>query len=405
MNRTVTFALSSFLLLAHATYATHAASTLPADSVGVERKDGKRFVLHRVNQGQTLFAVARRYGSSIDAIRAANPDLTNNSLRYDQLLRVPLVDASLSRREQRDAEKALKKEEKEKEKVAKEAEPVPDVKVDVTAKTEPKPEKAAEKPKPEKAAEKSSRTANASSAGVHVVENGQTIYSLAVRYHVTMADLRRWNNLGAEGIQTGQSLIVSEKAYEAKKPADSSPVSLSMDSPSVASSKPASVKSSPTKSSSAKPKETAPVKLEAKPIVTPPPLPTPGTKPKQSESSTADDKPEAKAAEPKATTPRSDNEPVTTTNKANVKSEVGFADLIVGNDASTKYLALHRSAPVGTLVQVRNDITNQSLYVKVIGKLPDTGINNQVLIRLSSRAFEKLSPNGQRFRAEVSYSK
>jgi rare lipoprotein A (peptidoglycan hydrolase) len=88
----------------------------------------------------------------------------------------------------------------------------------------------------------------------------------------------------------------------------------------------------------------------------------------------------------------------------NIRSEIGFAELIEGKDASTKYLALHRSAPVGTLVQVRNDINNESLYVKVIGRLPDTGLNNQVLIRLSSRAFEKLSPNGQRFRAEVSYS-
>ncbi|HEX9957255.1 MAG TPA: peptidoglycan-binding protein, partial [Fibrella sp.] len=157
---------------------------------------------------------------------------------------------------------------------------------------------------------------------------------------------------------------------------------------------------------SVKSSESQPVKLEVKPIITPDPLPTPGTRPKSkpAEAKATEAKPDEKVTEPKAPAPRVDDEPVAAVRKANVKSEIGFADMIEGNDPSTKYLALHRSAPIGTLVQVRNDITNQSLYVKVIGKLPDTGLNNQVLIRLSGRAFEKLSPNGQRFRAEVSYT-
>ncbi|MEZ0538552.1 LysM peptidoglycan-binding domain-containing protein [Fibrella arboris] len=386
MNRLLTFALPAFLLLAPASFAAMSSSVIPADSIGIERKDGKRFVLHRVDQGQTLYAVARRYNTSVDAIKAANPDLTDNSVRYDQLLRVPMAaDVTLSRREQREAEKALKKEEKERAKAAERTAEAAATAPKTVVKAEPASKSRDEKPV-EKAATK---TAANPGTGIHVVETGQTLYSLAVRYSVTMADIRRWNDLGADGIQVGQSLIVSEKAYEAKKADNAS---------ATATTKP--------KPASTKPSEPEPVKLEAKPIITPAPLPTPGTKPKAkpAEAKPADAKPTEKVTEPKATEPRSDNEPVTNVRKANVKSEVGFADLIEGNDASTKYLALHRSAPIGTLVQVRNDITNQSLYVKVIGKLPDTGINNQVLIRLSGRAFEKLSPNGQRFRAEVSYS-
>lgn len=391
MNRLVTIALPTFLILAHATFADHVTPPFPADSVGVERKDGKRFVLHRVDQGQTLYAVARRYNSTVDAIKAANPDLSDNNLRYDQLLRVPVATVSLSRREEREAEKALKKEEKEKQKAAKEAEQTEAAEPATVAKTESKP-----KGKVDKAADKTvARTASVANNGIHVVESGQTLYSLAVRYSVTMADIRRWNDLGADGIQVGQSLIVSEKAFDAKKGDDGA----------------ATASTAKTRPTATKTTEPEPVKLEAKPIITPEPLPTPGTKPKPkpTEAKPVEPKPtekpaEPKSTEPKATAPRSDNEPVANVRKANVKSEIGFADLIEGNDASTKYLALHRSAPVGTLVQVRNDITNQSLYVKVIGKLPDTGINNQVLIRLSGRAFEKLSPNGQRFRAEVSYS-
>ncbi|MBO0947060.1 LysM peptidoglycan-binding domain-containing protein [Fibrella forsythiae] len=397
MNRLINFAIPSLLLLAHATHASSTPPSFPVDSVGIERKDGKRFVLHRVDQGQTLYAVARRYNSTVDAIKSANPDLTENSVRYDQLLRVPVVEVTLSRREQRDAEKAQKKAEKEKQQSPKEAEELTadDVKnaLKPDSKVKPKPEKLTEKPA-------SARPAGSSSTGIHVVESGQTLYSLAVRYNVTMADIRRWNDLGADGIQVGQSLIVSEKAFDAKK---------------------AEAGTTKAKPTSAKAAENEVAKLEAKPIITPDPLPTPGTKPKPkpteakpteakpADSKPAEKSPEAKPTEravtsPKTTEPRSDNEPVSNTRKTNMKSDVGFADLIEGNDSSTKYLALHRTAPVGTLVQVRNDITNQSLYVKVIGKLPDTGINNQVLIRLSARAFEKLSPNGQRFRAEVSYS-
>ncbi|RYF53684.1 MAG: LysM peptidoglycan-binding domain-containing protein, partial [Cytophagaceae bacterium] len=187
MNRLVNFAIPSLLLLAHVTYASTTPPSFPVDSVGVERKDGKRFVLHRVDQGQTLYAVARRYNSTVDAIKSANPDLTDNSVRYDQLLRVPVADVTLSRKEQRDAEKALKKEEKEKQKVAKEAEEVTaeDIKnaLRPDTKAKPKPEKVAEKPV-------SSRPTGPSTTGIHVVETGQTLYSLAVRYSVTMADIR-----------------------------------------------------------------------------------------------------------------------------------------------------------------------------------------------------------------------
>ncbi len=83
-------------------------------------------------------------------------------------------------------------------------------------------------------------------------------------------------------------------------------------------------------------------------------------------------------------------------------SSSGVAEMIEGS-GSGKYLALHRSAPIGTLVQVRNEFNNQSMWVKVIGRLPDTGVNDKILIKLSTQAFTKLSPEDRRFRAEVSY--
>lgn len=382
------------------------AASHPVDSVGVERKEGKKFVLHRVDQGQTLYGVARRYKVTVNDIKGANPDLSDGGVRYDQLLRVPVSDVSLSPREQKDVEKAIRREEKVKAKAAKEAEKLiasaeADDKADVKAKRR-------EERREEHITVKENE-------GVHVVQTGQTLYSLAVRYSVTMAQLREWNHLGADGIQVGQSLIVNAKAAEkaglSTKPTEAKPTTA----------KPKSGGESASARNPVPPAEAAPARLEAKPIVPPEPPLAPGSKPKAKAIT-----PPKPAAETKKEETKKEEAPSTSAEPARhetakpakpadqepggvrsgrVHSDVGFADVIDGNEPNTKYLALHRSAPVGTLVQVRNDINNQSLYVKVIGKLPDTGINDQVLIRLSARAFEKLSPNGQRFRAEVSYTK
>ncbi|QKG52901.1 LysM peptidoglycan-binding domain-containing protein [Hymenobacter sp. BRD67] len=70
--------LASFLILnsLHGPLATlppgHA---LPADSIGQEVRGGQRFVRHRIAQGETMFALSRRYHVTVDQITAANPQL------------------------------------------------------------------------------------------------------------------------------------------------------------------------------------------------------------------------------------------------------------------------------------------------------------------------------------------
>ena len=68
-----------------------------------------------------------------------------------------------------------------------------------------------------------------------------------------------------------------------------------------------------------------------------------------------------------------------------------------------KYLALHKTAPVGTIMQVKNAMNGLSVYVRVIGKLPDTGENNNILVRLSPRAVQKLGTSDAKFRVETNY--
>jgi hypothetical protein len=83
--------------------------------------------------------------------------------------------------------------------------------------------------------------------------------------------------------------------------------------------------------------------------------------------------------------------------------ETGFAEAIEGDVNSKKHLCLHKTAPIGSIIQVKNETNGQSVFVKVIGKLPETGSNEKLIIRVSRQAYERLMATGKRFPVEVSY--
>lgn len=351
------------------------------DSVGVEKKDGKRFILHRVDEGQTLYGIARRYGRSVPEIKAANPDM-KDAVRYDQLVRVPIPEGALSRKQEKVIDKAIKKKEKEEKREAKVDEKAADTKP-VT--------------KVEKAPEKETKKADdPARAGIHVVEPGQTLYSLAGRYGVLQSDLRKWNNLSGNNVLIGQALIVSEKAYLARTPSSqithSSPKTADTPNKTDTPAKPVANNSPDPRTSEPKPATPTESKPERHPER------EAGTGNAPNKPSPTDTKPAEAEVEP----PRPGNDAPMPTRGRRISAS-GVAEMIDGADGSGKYLALHRTAPIGTLIQVRNEFNNQSLWVKVIGRLPNTGVNDKILVKLSAQAFAKLSPDDRRFRAEVSY--
>ncbi len=279
------------------------------DSVGSERANGRIYILHKVDPGQTLYAVMRRYGVSVKEIKAANEGMGDN-LRSDQVIRVPYTPPKPTRA----AAKEERKEERRKE-----------------------------------VEEKKAPATSASAAfGIHRVEQGQTLYSIAVKYGVTLADIRKWNDMTSDNVRLGEDLIVSEKAYAKLQPA------------------------------------ATPFPTPAKPV----------------------EKVEPAAPAPVVEKPRKpepEPEPEIPAASAKRMSESGLAEVIDAETSSSKYLALHRTAPIGTLVQVTNEFNQAEIWVKVVGRIPDTGNNRDIIIKLSTRAFEKLSPNSRRFRASISF--
>ena len=78
-------------------------------------------------------------------------------------------------------------------------------------------------------------------------------------------------------------------------------------------------------------------------------------------------------------------------NKSITIIEEGFASSIGEESSGDKYLALHKSAKVGTIIFVKNQMNESMVIVRVIGKLPETGENDKVNIKLSLAAFQKLN--------------
>jgi LysM repeat protein len=65
------------------------------------------------------------------------------------------------------------------------------------------------------------------------------------------------------------------------------------------------------------------------------------------------------------------------------------------------FYALHKYAPIGSVLKVRNLMNNREAYVKVIGKLPDIEINRNVAIMVSAATARQLRVFDAKFLVEI----
>ena len=85
--------LSLVLLFCSAIPALASFSIRP-DSLKMEEREGQWCVIHRVEQGETLYSISRRYHIPIATIKEANPELTGYGIQIDQVLVIPSSAAS-----------------------------------------------------------------------------------------------------------------------------------------------------------------------------------------------------------------------------------------------------------------------------------------------------------------------
>src|SRR5690606_23555925 len=139
------------------------------------------------------------------------------------------------------------------------------------------------------------------------VTQGQTLFSIAKQYNAKIEDLIAWNGLTSTNLSHGQNLKVGS---------DSTNTVPTITSP-------------------------APANKPAERQVTNPTASTGTAGSSASSSSTA---------------------------FKNVK-ETGQAEVIEGTGNHKKYLVLHRTAPVGTIMRIRNEQNDITVFARVVGVL------------------------------------
>jgi LysM repeat protein len=383
--------LGLFLLVLVLTISNSKAYELVAgDSVGIERVGNKTFILHKVSPQETLFAISRKYQVPVGEIQGAN-EVLKQGLKIGQTIRVPYIEKSA----------------------------VP------------------------------------SGAALHKVASGETLFSISKKYGVSVDSLKQWNKLLGNDLSVGQALIVKDVALASNpQPAVPAPVASSnvetKPTPAVADNK------SKTETKPAEKKEEKPVtKPQPEAIRTTTPATTVANTPpvapgewishtvKQGETlfslstqynSTVEDiikwnalssnnlrsgqvikvgrAPEGPSTVPvigapkvAASTAEMTVEPTIENTSGGFKNitETGQAELIEGTGSHKKYLVLHRTAPVGSIMRVKNEENDLTIFARVVGKLPETGDNSRLVIKLSQAAFDQLKAVNQRFPVEVLY--
>jgi LysM repeat protein len=303
------------------------------DSVGVERRNGKSFVQHKVEPKETLYALSRKYGVPVSQIVESNPNV-ETSIMIGQIVLVPRK-ATIA------------------------------VSSSVTPAAKPAPATVAT---PAPVASNRTFTVNERGEKLHTIEPKQTLYSLSRMYAVTVDDIKRWNNLTTNNIEIGTQLIVGKGATTT---ASKKPIYVPEADDEVA--KPATAATTAGSTTNSDATVTTAVFESSKPGA--------ATVNEREESTTSD-------------------EPVSGVKKI---AESGMAEMIDPKADTNKYLALHKTAPIGTIMQVKNAMNGQVVYVRVIGKLPETGANNNVVVKISKKAYQKLGAVDQRFRVDLSY--
>jgi LysM repeat protein len=311
---------------------------------------------HKIVRGESLFSIADKYNVTIAELKEWN-SLTGSKVLVGQTLKIfaPVPIESGNATSEPLAQAASPKEVK-KEEVKKEEPKAEEKKVEQPKSEERKAEQPKEPKESTTAPVKEAITSSNGSSSLgewtsHTVKSGESLFSLSKQYGTSIEDLIQWNALTSNNLKVGQSIKVGKGATAAAEPVLSQ-----------ARNQPTAV------SSPAQPVET--VQATRQEVSVP--------------------KEEVIAA------------PNTSGGFTNTK-ETGLAELIPGTEANKKYLVLHRTAPVGSVIRVKNEENNLTIFARVVGGLPETGDNSKVLIKLSQAAFEQLKGVNARFPVEILY--
>lgn len=199
----------------------------------------------------------------------------------------------------------------------------------------------------------------------HRVKAGETLFSIARKYDVQVSEIKSWNDLSSNAINLNQALEIRRKVLV---PVEKEEVEAAAEQMST----------TPKRVSTPDSVLVAKDPFEEKA--------TPNTTEKDSVQQ-----------EPEVTSyPGTPFEPI----------EIeGLAQVIEESEPSNKFFALHKTAKVGTVIKVKNLMNDLTVYVRVIGSIPETSENQDIIIKLNQRAYDHLKAVDKRFRVQLNYFK
>lgn len=310
----------------------------PADSVRMEQRNGKYYVIHEVEEKETLYGVARRYGSSVSEVVKAN-GILNNSIDIGQVLSIPIQQEIVD-------------------------EPI----------------------------QQPTKDNSSDSTAIHIVQKGETLYSISRAYRLTVDELKKMNSLETNTLALGDKLLVSSQEG-AKSVAPTATEKKELDK-SLEGFETYQVQTGETlRMISGKLGNTTDSLRLWNSL--------------KSDYLEIGQKLLYKAvSDTIVSSTQSKNEDRVETDEKGFERiyEQGVA-AVIEDIRTKKFLALHRSLPIGTKLEVRNIMNNKVVHVKVVGKLPDTGLNKDLLVRLSEKAFDQLGILDKKSQVEISYYK
>ncbi len=324
--------------------ATNPTKTAPAFTIQ------KVKITHKVKSGESLSTIAKKYKVTVAELKSWN-SLSSDKLSIGKALKVITKKAvpvkqngTQTQAEPLVADAAVKEE------VKKEEPRVTDRKTEIPNGTKEVVFVSTKSP---------SATTKATGDGIsHTVKSGESLFLLAKMYGSSIEELVQWNGLTSNNIKVGQTLQVG-RAATTTAAASTNPIAATT-----------TTTTAPTTTTS---------EVEVKEVKSEPTVSVPAAEPKQ--ESTA---------------------PNTSGGFTNTK-ESGLAEVIPGTEANKKYLVLHRNAPVGSVIRIKNEENDLTIFARVVGVLPETGDNSKVLIKLSKAAFEQLKGVNTRFPVEILY--
>lgn len=323
----------------------------PQDSIGIETINGKVFVLHKVTAGETLYGISKRYNVTVEQILEFNAT-ADGGLEIGQVLKVPYIprvvkkvtDGTVHRVTEKETLFSISRQYGVTVDELKEWNKLADANLSLGQELiVRKKSQAQTQPTAEFRSQKT----------VHTVVGGETLFSISRQYGITVDQLRSWNSLADNELKVGQLLFVAAPA-----------------------------KNEPTnqvKTVTITPERTQSTGTTQQPVTT---------------------EPSSTTTQPVSVPSVQISESIRGTDEI---VQTGLAELIEGTEGNRKYLALHRTAPVGTILKIRNQMNNREVFVRVIGKLPETALTDKLVIKISRSAYDRLGAIDQRFLVEVSY--